>query len=251
MPSPEQDQPEDRISDPNSRERTRIEWDFQTPISAPAHATEILLIRHGSTGDRSKPDEPSGTVAEAQLNDLGRHQAQEVGRALGESRIDAIFATPFQRTADTAAPLAERLGLEVEVIPELREIHLGDWAGGEFGRRLKSRDPLILEMFHKQRWDVLPGAEKAPDFAGRVAAGLDHVVEVTGPGKRAAVFTHGGVIAEACRQATGSEPFSFLLAENCSFTSLFAAEGKKPLLHRFNVTSHLSHESSQTLQPTE
>jgi len=233
----------------NVRERTRIEWDFQTPISAPDHATEILLIRHGSTGDRSQPQAASGTSAEAQLNELGRHQAQEVADALGKGRIDTIFATPFQRTTDTAAPLAELLDLRIEVIPELREIHLGEWTGGEFGRRLRARDPLVLEMFHKQRWDVLPGAEKAADFTARVSAGLDHVVEATGPGKRAAVFAHGGVIAEACRQATSSEPFSFLLAENCSFTSLFAAEEKQPLLHRFNVTSHLSRGSSQTLQP--
>ena len=249
MPSSEEDQSEVPFPAPDPRERTRIEWDFQTPISPPEHATEILLIRHGSTGERDKPQAPSGTVAEAMLNELGRHQAQEVASALGEARIDGIFATPFQRTSDSAAPIAEMLGIEIELVPELREIHLGDWAGGEFGRRLKSRDPLIGEMFHRQRWDVLPGAEKAADFAARVSAGLDHVVEATGPGKRAAVFTHGGVIAEACRQATGSEPFSFLLAENCSFTSLFLAEGKKPLLHRFNVTSHLSVESSQTLQP--
>ncbi len=249
MPSPEDDSPAGRVSSAESRKRTRIEWDFQTPITPPGHATEILLIRHGSTGNRSSAQEESGTHAEPQLNDLGKQQAQEAAHGLGRSRIDAIFVTPFQRTTDSATPLADKLGLDVEVVLELREIHLGDWSGDEFGRRLKSRDPLFLEMFQKQRWDVLPGAERAPDFAARVSAGLEHVVETTGPGKRAAVFTHGGVIAEACRQATDSEPFSFLLAENCSFTSLFAEAGKRPLLHRFNVTSHLSQGSTQTLQP--
>ena len=60
-----------------------------------------------------------------------------------------------------------------------------------------------------------------------------------GPGAAAVVMTHGGVIAELCRQATGSEPFAFLRVDNASITRIVVEAGGNWLLRSYNDTTHL------------
>jgi probable phosphoglycerate mutase len=78
------------------------------------------------------------------------------------------------------------------------------------------------------------------DFAERVRSGIDRVVERTGPGRVAAAVVHGGVIGEACRQATESRPFAFVHSDNGSLTRLVVLDGGRWLLRSFNDTSHLA-----------
>ena len=62
----------------------------------------------------------------------GLEQAELVAERLvstGE-RIDAVYVTTLQRTAQTAAPLLARTGMTASVEPDLREVFLGDWEGG-------------------------------------------------------------------------------------------------------------------------
>ena len=54
-----------------------------------------------------------------------------------------MFVTPLQRTAITAAPLAQAKGLESTVIEDLAEVRLGDWEGGEYRIREASGDPIV------------------------------------------------------------------------------------------------------------
>ena len=51
---------------------------------------------------------------------------------LKQHAIDAIYVTTMQRTHQTAAPLAAALGITPRVEPDLREVFLGEWDGGEF-----------------------------------------------------------------------------------------------------------------------
>jgi probable phosphoglycerate mutase len=72
-----------------------------------------------------------------------------------------------------------------------------------------------------------------------VRAGLLSVVEAVGPGVVACAVVHGGVIGELARQATGSRPFAFVHADNCSITRLVVFAGGRWLLRSFNDTAHL------------
>jgi 2,3-bisphosphoglycerate-dependent phosphoglycerate mutase len=125
-------------------------------------------------------------------------------------------------------------------VEELREVHLGDWeVDHEFARRVARRDPLIRELLERERWDTVPGAEGPEAFASRERAGVERVLARLPPGDRVAVFTHAGVIAEACRQATGSRPFAFLRAENASITRIVVDRRGRLSLQTFNDVSHL------------
>jgi probable phosphoglycerate mutase len=209
----------------------------QRRFVVPPDATEVVLARHGA----SQPIRPGERfplldgVGDPPLAPEGHAQAKLLAKRLGDEDIAAVFVTGLRRTIETAAPL----GRETVEVAELREVNLGDWEGGEFRIRMNEGDPAAWRAVAEERWDLIPGAESMESLAARVRAGIDKVVEATGPGRVGLVFAHGGVIGEVCRQATDSRPFAFIHSDNCSLTRLVRFADGRWLLRSFNDTSHL------------
>ena len=218
----------------------------QRSFAPPPDATEVVLVRHGASA-AAVPGEPFEEVegqSDPPLAPEGVEQARAVAARLARSETFAgLFVTTLQRTAQTAAPLAELTGLSPVVVPDLREVGLGSWEGGELRIRAARRDPLFFKMIEAERWDAIPGAEPAGEFAERVRAGLEKMVAATGPGAAAVAFVHGGVIGELARQATLSRPFAFLHADNTSITRLVVFADGHRLLRSFNDVAHLGDQS--------
>lgn len=214
----------------------------------PAGATDMLLFRHGESAP-ARPDEPAPTVdgqADPALDPRGRQEAELVADRFADEEISAIYVTPLRRTAQTAAPLARRTGLSPRVEPDLREVHLGDWEGAEFHRRIAQRDPLISEMGREQRWDMLPGAESVDALHKRVRMAIERLAAAH-PDERIAVFTHGGIVATIVHLATGCAPFAFLGADNGSLTHLVVTD-ERWVVRRFNDTGHLHTDLDRPVQ---
>jgi probable phosphoglycerate mutase len=214
----------------------------QRAFAPPPDATEVVLVRHGASA-AAVPGEPFESVegqSDPPLAPEGERQAQAVAERLGGERFAGLFVTPLQRTAQTAAPLAALTGLEPVVVPELREVGLGEWEGGELRIRAAHRDPKFFEVIDAERWDVIPGAEPADEFAERVGRGLEKVIAAVGPGSVCVAVVHGGVIGELARHATASRPFAFVHADNCSISRLVVFADGRQLLRNFNDTAHLS-----------
>jgi len=89
--------------------------------------TRIFLIRHGAT-TLSAEDRFAGAT-DVDLSEEGRHQVACLGERLASEKISAVYASPMQRTRDTAAPIALPHGLEVRTNDGLREINHGRWEG--------------------------------------------------------------------------------------------------------------------------
>jgi probable phosphoglycerate mutase len=216
----------------------------QHRFALPPDATELMLVRHGAS-EPAIPGEPFPLVdghADPPLDSPGVDQAMAVCERLAAPAADeihAVFHSDLTRTRQTAAPLAEALGLEARALPALREVFLGDWEGGEFRIRMHDGDPVAMRALAEERWDVIPNAEAPEALAARVRAGIEEAVAQTGPGRRAAVFVHGGIIGEVAREATASRPFAFVHAENCSVSRLVVFGDGRWLLRSFNETSHL------------
>lgn len=88
--------------------------------------TRLLLIRHGQS--EWNADGRWQGQADPPLTDLGRAQARHAARSLGV--VDAIVASDLQRAAETAAIIAEELGVGPLVLePGLRERDAGEWSG--------------------------------------------------------------------------------------------------------------------------
>lgn len=135
-------------------------------------AGRIWLVRHGEsiwnaecriTGSSDPP-----------LSERGRQQADRLAVWGCALKLDAIVATPLQRTQATATPLAEALGLRLQIEPSWREISFGAFEG----RFRDERDPEALA--HWERWrhslgaDPLPGGESFDQLSARAVLALDH-----------------------------------------------------------------------------
>jgi probable phosphoglycerate mutase len=208
----------------------------------PPDSVEIVLVRHGASQE-AVPGQPFPLTEDGQgdpaLSPLGEQQAAAVARRLAGEQLAGLFVTTLQRTAQTAAPLAEATGLSPVVVPDLREIHLGEWEGGELRIRAARGDPLFARVLAEERWDLIPGAEAMDAFAERVRAGILSVAQAAGPGAVVAAVVHGGVIGDLCRQATLSRPFAFVHADNGSVSRLVVLGDGRWLLRSFNDVSHL------------
>jgi probable phosphoglycerate mutase len=214
--------------------------DFQRPFALPRGATEVVLIRHGSAG-HSTPEAPLDLIegqSDPDLTELGHRQAAAVARRLAQTPTAGMFVTPLRRTQQTAAPLARRIGRVPVVMPELREVYLGDWEG-QLNHRVARDDSLTHRIFEAERWDVIPNAEPMEQFSERISVGMDRLVEAGGPDGIVLAIVHGGVIAEACRQVTGSRAFAFLYADNASLTRVMRLPSSRWALISFNDTAHL------------
>ena len=208
----------------------------QRGFQVPAGATEVILVRHGASAP-AYPDEPFPLVngqSDPELAPEGERQAEQLVERLATEPLTGLFVTPLTRTQQTVAPLAKRLGVAVRQAFELP---------GAFDHALRRldvlRDPLVARVFAEERWDVIPTAEPAEEFARRVRAGLDKVTEAVGPDGVAAAVCHGGVIAELCHQVTRSRPFAFVTVDNASLTRLVMLASGTWILRTFNDTAHL------------
>ena len=89
--------------------------------------TIIYLIRHAENDYLGK--RLAGWLPGVHLNERGAAQAEALAERLSGIRFLAIYASPLERTMETAIPIAQRLGLQVIPRPALGEVHYGRWQG--------------------------------------------------------------------------------------------------------------------------
>jgi 2,3-bisphosphoglycerate-dependent phosphoglycerate mutase len=211
----------------------------QHRFAAPPGATTVLLVRHGESAP-ALPHQPFALRdghGDPELDPVGVEQSERVGLRLASERVDAIYVTTLRRTHETAAPLAARLGMTPIIEPDLREVFLGEWEGGALRMKAAAADPVFEEIFRKERWDVIPGAEPLDDFEARTQRGLRRIVAAH-PDGRVVVVVHGGVIGQLLHHVTGSRRFAFAGADNGSISEIVITP-ERSVLRRYNDTSHL------------
>ncbi len=201
---------------------------------------DLLLVRHGESEAyvQGRPFPLLDGHGDPPLSADGRQQARLVGARLAAARIDAVYVSTLRRTAQTAAPLARQLGLDVRVEADLREVYLGAWEGGTFRQMVAENHPISQRMFAEERWDVIPGAEPSTALTARVRAAIERLAALHRD-ERVAAFTHAGVIGAALALASRSRPFAFVGAENASISRLVITSDRW-IVRGFNDTAHLA-----------
>jgi alpha-ribazole phosphatase len=167
--------------------------------------SRIILIRHGQT--TSNEAKLLSGHTDPPLTELGRAQAQGVAEMLKDVKIDRAFSSPFQRTLDTAAPLLEGRGLELETHDGIKEQNFGDWEEKSFTKIFEmipgGPDKLLRGPFLTR----FPAGEGTEDFVARVMKSFRDVIVPGSEGKTTAVFTHSGVITILMCHFFGIDPF--------------------------------------------
>ena len=154
--------------------------------------TTVLLIRHALTDETGR--RLSSRRSGLHLNDAGRHQAQALAERVSVLALGAVYASPLERTMETAAPLAAVQGLDVEERQGLLEVEFGEWTGTWF-EELEQR-PEWHQFGAQRSTSRPPGGETLLEVQGRVVSELE-AIEHAHPDQTVAVLTHGDVIRAA------------------------------------------------------
>jgi probable phosphoglycerate mutase len=176
--------------------------------------TEVLLVRHARSAD-VVPGTPE--AADPGLHKVGKRQADALAARLATKPLAAVVSSQLRRAILTAQAIAEPHGLDVGIDPDLQEVLLGDWGGGEFRRRAAARDPAWLAWSATGRWDGIPGAEGDAALRSRVRNAVERVAAAH-VGRSVAVVSHGGAINAYLAGVLGIRRSLWLTVANTSIT---------------------------------
>jgi broad specificity phosphatase PhoE len=133
---------------------------------------------------------------------VGRAQAAAAVDGLRDAGFDAVVASDLSRARETAAIIAEGLGLgPVEIEGDLRERNVGAWSG-LVTEEIEARWPGQLAAWRAGELTAIPDGEG--DITDRVRDAVARVL-LSHPGGTVLAVTHGGVIRTIERDL-GVEP---------------------------------------------
>lgn len=189
----------------------------------PTPATVALFVRHGVTATTGKV--LPGRARGLHLADSGRAQADAVAERLGAlKKIDALYASPLERTRETAAAIGARLGLKVGVEKGLLECDFGEWTGAEL--KTLSRLP---EWGTVQRYPSgfrFPNGESFREMHTRIADTVSRL-RARHPGQTIVLVSHADPIKAAVADATGTplDLFQRIVVSPCSVSAIAYGDG--------------------------
>jgi probable phosphoglycerate mutase len=178
----------------------------------------VLFVRHGQTPTTGAT--LPGRAKGLHLADKGRAQAEAVAARLAQlKQVDAVYASPLERTRETAAPIAKALGLKVQIARGLLECDFGDWTG----RKLK-------ELMRLPEWSTVqrypsgfrfPKGESFAEMQTRITDATAALVERHRGGVVVAV-SHADPIKAAVASALGThlDLFQRIVISPCSVTAV-------------------------------
>lgn len=153
--------------------------------------TTVLAVRHGETA-WNRESRIQGHL-DIPLSPLGLAQAQRLAQALAGEPLDAIYASDLGRARQTAAAVAERVGLPVQEDAGLRERGFGCFEGLSWSE-IESRWPeQALRWKRRDPEFGAEGGERLRDFYARAVGAVERLAQAH-PGQTLLVVAHGGVM---------------------------------------------------------
>ncbi|MFP5254219.1 MAG: MSMEG_4193 family putative phosphomutase [Acidimicrobiia bacterium] len=213
---------------------------------APSPSTLVLLVRHGQTPTTGKV--LPGRAPGLHLSEAGLAQAQAVAQRIAalqtdERKVAAVYASPLERTRETAAPIAKALGLRVRTTRGLLEADFGDWTGGQLKRLAKL--PEWRTVQRNPSGFRFPGGESFTEMQVRICSELERLRRLHEGGVVVAV-SHADPIKAAVAHALGThlDLFQRIVVSPCSVSAILYT-GDGPIVLAVNSTGDL-----RTLAPS-
>jgi probable phosphoglycerate mutase len=211
------------------------------PAARPTPPTLVLLVRHGQTPTTGKV--LPGRAPGLHLADKGRAQAEAVAGRIAalqtdQRRVAAVYASPLERTRETAAPIAAALGLRVQRRQGLLECDFGDWTGAS-----------LRSLWRKPEWRTVqrnpsgfrfPNGESFTEMQTRIVTAIDDLRAVH-PGGTVVAVSHADPIKAAVAHALGThlDLFQRIVVSPCSVSAiLYGTDG--PVVLAVNSTGDLT-----------
>jgi probable phosphoglycerate mutase len=170
------------------------------PDAPPPHppTTRLVLVRHAVTAQTGPM--LSGRAPGIDLSDTGREQAKRLGERLANLPVSVVYASPIERTTQTAAAVAEHHGLDVQALPGVIEADYGEWTGGKLADLAKTDLWKVVQRAPSRA--RFPGGESLAEMQSRMIVALEEVV-VRHRGELVVVVSHADPIKAAIAHYTG------------------------------------------------
>ena len=204
------------------------------PKSKPTPPTTVLFVRHGQTPTTGSV--LPGRAKGLHLADAGNQQAAAVAERLRALKtIDAVYASPLERTRETAAPIAKARGLKVVADKGLLECDFGEWTGRQLTELMK-----LPEWSTVQRYPSgfrFPGGESFAEMQTRITGTVASLVQKH-PGGTIVCVSHADPIKAAVASALGThlDLFQRIVISPCGVTTIAYGTGG-PIVLNVNSTS--------------
>jgi probable phosphoglycerate mutase len=209
--------------------------------TTPPPPTLVLLVRHGQTPTTGKV--LPGRAAGLHLADKGRQQAETVAQRIASLQTDtrkvaAVYASPLERTQETAAPIAKALGLRVRRNQGLLEADFGSWTGAELKKLYKL--PEWRTVQRNPSGFRFPGGESFTEMQTRICGAIAKL-RAAHPGETVVAVSHADPIKAAVAHAMGThlDLFQRIVVSPCSVSAvLYGLEA--PVVLAVNSTGDLA-----------
>lgn len=199
----------------------------------------IYFLRHGETTS-SKTGGYCGTL-DLELTSEGEKMAEDFANAYQSLPWTAIFCSPLRRTVQTATPLSDLIGMDLQLRDGLKEIAYGKWEG---------KSPMeVNQEFHDEYvrwladpgWNAPSGGEKGIDIARRSSAVLEEIEQTYDSGN-ILVVSHKATIRIMLCSLLGIDVGRYRdrLLMPVASVSIVEFTERGPLLRALSDRSHLS-----------
>ena len=168
------------------------------PEATPPPATKLVLARHAVTPQTGPL--LSGRAPGIDLSDKGREQAAALGARLAGLPVVAVYASPIERTMQTAGAVAEHHSLDVRELPGVIEADYGEWTGGKIAELAKT--DLWRTVQRAPSRARFPSGESLAEMQTRMVSALEAVV-AEHVGELVVVVSHADPIKAAIAHYTG------------------------------------------------
>ncbi len=189
----------------------------------PPKPTLVLLVRHGQTPTTgaSLP----GRAPDLHLAEKGIEQAEAAAARIALLKsVAAVYASPMERTRETAAPIAKARKLRVRQAKGIIECDFGDWTGQKLSKLRKLPDWHTVQRYPSGF--RFPGGESFAEMQSRSVDAV-HDLVAAHPGETIVAVSHADVIKAVVAAAAGThlDLFQRIVISPCSITAILYTSG--------------------------
>lgn len=195
--------------------------------------TELLLVRHGL---------PVSGVFDPELSPEGIAQAERLAPWLADEGIDALYASPYRRARETAAPLERLTGMTAAVLDDLREWDTDVSHPYTPPEQINADDPRSVALAEGRYEDFVPDLDWDV-FRARAVRAMNTMLDAH-PGRRIAAVCHGGITNTYLATVLEIPRMFWFHPGYTSVSRVRRMPGGRIVLHSVNETAHLVAERS-------
>lgn len=191
---------------------------------------QLYFARHGeSTANLAHVF--SNRELDHPLTEKGRVQAVELAQKLTTEEISLLYTSPVPRARETAALIGERLGIQPEVNPALREFDVGEFEGRADDDAWRTFGELYDRWLMQGDLEArIPGGENYLEIRARFVPFIDELVEQYHSTDTGILFiSHGGIYRLMLPLVLGNVPQSYadthMLGNTAYVKAAWSAQG--------------------------